>query len=375
MNNSLFNLNPLKPVKPEIRYFDNFDDINIDGSSRILITCKKLYNRLSLDRLNIERKIIIAFDGERCKSFTFVKHIIDRLIEYNALKTDIITVAGGGTLCDLAAFCASIYKRGCALTLIPGTLLSMIDAAHGGKTAVNAAGIKNCAGTYYSAGEIIICADLLKTLPRREIESAMFEAVKYAFLFSSNFIDYIIKNSEKFHEYNKNNHIFLKRLIKKCIDYKYKIIRNDSFDNHIRLSLNYGHTFGHAFESAAEGGLLHGEAVGLGMISELAFTGFKYGITADIIKMTAILLKIMRNCASYKKIDEIIKSKKIYDKLYQYIINDKKNISHSGGNFIKMPILEAPELYKIEKISIEKEIEPFLKCYNLHNHLIKIWKI
>ncbi len=364
-----------KTTNSEVIYIDGFQGV-IDSllqncrDKRVFVTNKKLDKLLNLSALE-GRKIIIAADGESCKSFSNAALIIKKFLSLNALKSDVITVIGGGALCDLGAFCASIYKRGSELTLVPTTLLAMIDAAHGGKTAVNENGFKNCAGSFYPASEIIICTDFLYTLPAKQIESGLFEALKYGILFSKKLFIDIIANQSGLIKYDADNRELFIDIIKKCIGYKNKITAADPFDKNERLALNFGHTFGHAFESAAGPKLSHGHAVGLGMFIELVFSRIKYGETKENLKTTGLLLKFIRNCAAYKNLDSMIKDKDIFEKLYMYIIHDKKAGSGTGtgtrtrtrtaAGAIKMPVIWKSGLYSLEEISAAEDLKRFFK--------------
>ena len=342
-------------------------------NKRVFVTNKKLDKLLNLSALE-GRKIVIAANGESCKSFSNAALIIRELLNLNAVKSDVITVIGGGALCDLGAFCASMYKRGSELTLVPTTLLAMIDAAHGGKTAVNENGFKNCAGSFYPASEIIICTDFLSTLPAKQIESGLFEALKYGILFSKKLFSDIIANQSSLIKYDADNRELFIDIIKKCIGYKNKIIAADPFDKNERLALNFGHTFGHAFESAADRKLSHGQAVGLGMFIELVFSRIKYGETTENLKTAGMLLKFIRNCAAYKTIDSIIKEKDIFEKLYMYIIHDKKagSVKRTGAAActVKMPVVRKPGLCSLEEISAAEDIKRFLRR---HGDIMGAW--
>ena len=332
-------------------------------AGRILFSSEKLYRLLNLSRLTsgpagISRRILVASDGEKCKSFSAASEIIRSLLSLKGSKGDVITVAGGGSLTDVGAFCASIYRRGAGLSLVPTTLLAMIDAAHGGKTAVNEGGVKNCAGSFYAAGEILICPDFLTTLPESEIENGLFEALKYAALFSGSMLKLIVENRAALKSYNSRSSGLFLKIIKKCIGYKNKIVSIDPFDDGERLALNFGHTFAHAFESASGGRIAHGAAVGLGMFAELALAKFIYGENAGNKSLASELLKFIRDCSAYKKLDRLIKRDKIFEELQNFIFHDKKT---RGNRTVRMPVVKRAGINSLEEISISRHIAPFLK--------------
>jgi 3-dehydroquinate synthase len=352
-----------KTIISKILYFDSFQGFIYSllkncADKRVFITNKKLYKLLNLSVLE-GRKIIISGDGESCKSFSNAALIVKGLLKRSVFKSDIITVIGGGSLCDLGAFCASIYKRGSRLALAPTSLLAMVDAAHGGKTALNENGFKNCAGTFYPASEIMICADFLTTLPAAQIESGLFEAIKYGILFSKKLFIDIISRQDSLIKYNTANRELFIDIIKKCVRYKNKITGADPFDKNERLALNFGHTFGHAFEGAAGPELSHGCAVGLGMFMELFLARVKYGESKENLNAAGMLLKFIRKSGAHKTLDRVIKQKDIFNNLYRYIIHDKK--AGAAGSVIKMPVVKKPGLYSLEEISAPEDIKRFLK--------------
>jgi len=207
-------------------------------------------------------------DGECVKSLGSVEKITARLIETGFSGGDNMCAVGGGTICDIASFAASIYKRGMGLTLVPTTLLAMIDAAVGGKTAVNSNGVKNALGTFYPAGTIIIAPSFLKTLPAREIENGLFEAFKYGLLFSERLAREIASKQNSLRVYDGKSAPLFEKIIKTCVSYKTDITETDPFDKGVRKLLNLGHTLGHAIESVSGNKISHGSAVGAGFLNE-----------------------------------------------------------------------------------------------------------
>jgi 3-dehydroquinate synthase len=343
-----------------------------EPAGRILVSSEKLYRILNLSRLTsgparISRSILVASDGEKCKSFSAASKVIRALLNLNGAKSDIITVAGGGSLTDAGAFCASIYKRGAGLSLVPTTLLAMIDAAHGGKTAVNEGGVKNCAGSFYAAGEIVICPEFLTTLPESEIENGLFEALKYAALFSAPLLKMIVENRAALKKYNSRSGGLFLKIIKKCVGYKNKIVSADPFDSGERMALNFGHTFAHAFESVSGGRIAHGAAVGLGMFAELSLAGFICGETEGNKSLASALMKFIRDCAVYKKLDRLIKRDAIFEKLHELMAHDKKA---RGNGTIRMPVVKRAGTYSLEDISLSRHIIPFLKS---KEYMMKEW--
>ncbi|HPG57266.1 MAG TPA: 3-dehydroquinate synthase family protein [Candidatus Wallbacteria bacterium] len=387
----LKSMDKLSPARSNIFLFKDFSQaaLHLQGelcAKSVLITGRRLYSILNLPALTALAEpqpcpIILRGSGEKLKSFGCVETVIKEALEFGLGRNDTIIAAGGGNLTDLGAFCASIYKRGARLILIPTTLLAMIDAAVGGKTAVNLGGFKNCAGTFYPADEIIICPEFLRTLPVKEIENGLFEALKYGVLFSKTMLDEIFENQRLLKKYRAQNG-FGKReaavqaanspiffgIIKKCVEFKTRIVKKDPFDKNERLALNFGHTFGHAFESVSGGAIPHGAAVGLGMAVELIFAKHKYGGCEDRDKITAKLINFIRRCSHYAALDELLNTPGIFRRMRKFISNDKKA---STDGHIEMPIVKKAGLYKIEKISLHEELEPFL---NSPGRILNAWR-
>lgn len=185
-----------------------------------------------------------------------------------------LVVMGGGAACDLGALAAALYRRGCPLILVPTTLLSQVDAGIGGKCAVDhelhGHLVKNFAGAFYPAREVWICPEFLRTLPKAERLSGAGELVKALWLKGAQVPERELRNwiatgkgAEK-----------LAAAVRAAVAYKQAVVKRDPFDKkRIREALNYGHTLGHVFETAARGRLTHGEAIAWGMWAETLFLG------------------------------------------------------------------------------------------------------
>ncbi|MEI6019784.1 MAG: 3-dehydroquinate synthase [Bacteroidota bacterium] len=199
--------------------------------------------------------------GESSKCLEVAAQIWQCLIDNNAGKNTLMINLGGGVVCDLGAFCASVYKRGIDFVNVPTSLLAMADASVGSKTAIDLNGIKNIIGTFYDAKSVFIEPILLFTLPNREIKNGLAEIVKMA----------LIGDKALWLKLNKSNTSLDEKIIQQAIQIKSKIVLKDPFDKGIRQSLNYGHSIGHAIEALYADKkipILHGEAVVMGMIIE-----------------------------------------------------------------------------------------------------------
>jgi 3-dehydroquinate synthase len=180
---------------------------------------------------------------------------------------DIFIVAlGGGVVGDLAGFVSSIFKRGIPYIQVPTTLLAQVDSAIGGKTAVDLTYAKNMAGAFYQPRMVISDVGLLKSLPDRQIRSGLAEVIKYGVIADGSLFAYIEENLDRILRLEP---CALEYAIASCSRIKARIVESDERDTGLRrIVLNYGHTIGHAIESAASYSRLytHGEAVAIGMV-------------------------------------------------------------------------------------------------------------
>jgi len=217
--------------------------------------------------------------GEKAKTWESVSSVLERAAREGLGRDSIIAGVGGGVVCDIAAFAASVYMRGCGLALVPTTLLAMVDASLGGKTGIDFHGLKNLVGSFYPASRIVICPSAVQSLPQREYLSGLAEVIKTA----------VIGDGELFAILENRREQVMARdlecvgeIIRRCIAVKGRIVEQDPREAGIRAILNLGHTFGHALESATGfSAWTHGEAVAWGMGRALA-AGRAFGMTDPV---------------------------------------------------------------------------------------------
>lgn len=193
--------------------------------------------------------------GEENKTLKTAKNLINSLAESDADRNSCLLSLGGGVVCDLGGFIASVYKRGIQNINLPTTLLSMADAAIGGKTALNHSGIKNLIGTFNFKTEVFIDTDFLSTLLYPQIMDGAAEMLKTFLVFDWESAQEMMKTSD----FTKINPF----LIQHCAQIKENIVAQDPYDTSVRKKLNFGHTLGHAAEMFY--GLSHGHSVAIGM--------------------------------------------------------------------------------------------------------------
>ena len=194
--------------------------------------------------------------GEQQKNLSTYGQVLNFLCDRRFTRSDFLVALGGGVVGDLAGFAAATYQRGVPYIQVPTTLLSMVDSSVGGKTAVDLEHGKNQAGCFYQPSLVLCDPSLLNTLPEREYRAGCAEIIKYAMLYSEDFLRELEETPvlEQF-----------ERVISVCVGMKRDVVRGDEFDKGQRALLNLGHTVGHAVESCSGFTLLHGEGVAIGM--------------------------------------------------------------------------------------------------------------
>jgi 3-dehydroquinate synthase len=201
--------------------------------------------------------------GEQTKTLRSLEALYDWLAEARAERTDVVVALGGGVVGDLAGFLAASYLRGMPLVQVPTTLLAQVDSSIGGKTGVNHPKAKNLIGAFYQANLVVVDTSTLATLPAREFRGGLGEVVKYGVILDAELFDLI---EAKQAELLKQEGSVVDHIVARCAGLKTQVVGEDEREAGLRMILNFGHTIGHAIESATNyEALLHGEAVGIGM--------------------------------------------------------------------------------------------------------------
>lgn len=269
--------------------------------------------------------VLVLPHGESTKSIENYLKIQETLLNNNFSRKDLVIALGGGVIGDLVGFACSTYKRGIEYINIPTSSLSMIDSSIGGKTAINYKHYKNMIGSFYPAKGVLIDFSLLKSLPKRQLNNGLVEALKAGYIFDKTIID----------EFKKEE-LDIESIIIKSIMVKKHFVENDEKEESIREILNYGHTIGHALESiyGFSDKLYHGEAVGIGMML----------INDDPLEVASFLKKLEIHFDGEIDVEQII----------EFIKNDKKmhnekidliKVNKEDGGYIESISIE--ELKKI----------------------------
>jgi 3-dehydroquinate synthase len=280
--------------------------------------------------------------GERNKSAGQLLSLLRWLEEGQADRRSLLIAVGGGVVTDIAGLTASCYKRGIPFIAVPTTLLAQVDAAIGGKTAVNLGGVKNNVGTYY-VPELVICdSALLSSLRAIQIKDGVIEALK---VFAATDRNLFRKHSQKIESYLQCRDLEL--LAKDAIAAKLAIVNRDPNEQGIRRVLNLGHTAGHAIE--LETGWSHGKSVALGILVALVLsrrlTGLQPGDFGSIWNCV-LAIHSHYNTSALKP-----------EALWRRIMHDKKRV----GDQVNFVLLSRCGKHQIRPVSFRQFAQAFEK--------------
>lgn len=235
-----------------------------------------------------ELHLITVPVGDAHKQLEQAQRIWQCAIEHRLRRDAVLIALGGGMVGDLTGFAASCYLRGVSCIQCPTTLLAQVDAAIGGKTAINHAMGKNLIGTFHSPVAVFINPDTLDTLPDREFQSGLAEVIKYGMTLDFEFFEWLESNAGHL----RNNKEKCMQAIHRCCTLKSEIVSQDEFDSERRMLLNFGHTLGHAIESVMQyENILHGEAVAIGMVFATYLSCELNLLTYNILSRLVTILK------------------------------------------------------------------------------------
>jgi len=207
-----------------------------------------------------ECPIIVLPASEKTKSFSTIEFIMERLLQLEVDRSHFLLGIGGGVVCDITGFVASIYMRGINFGFVSTSLLSQVDASTGGKNGVNIGGFKNIAGCFTQPKFVLCDPKLLKTLPEEEYLSGLGELVKYGLIKDKELFELLENNTDLVLSRNVD---FLNSIIGKSVKIKIAVVEKDEKEIGERRLLNFGHTVGHAIELHT--GMKHGIAISHGM--------------------------------------------------------------------------------------------------------------
>ena len=276
--------------------------------------------------------------GEECKTTESLGLLWTWLSEEGANRRSALVLIGGGALLDLGGLAASTYMRGIATVYVPTTLLAMVDASVGGKTAIDFLGVKNLIGSFHPAREVIVDIDFLRTLPLEELLSGYGEVVKHATLMGGEAWREVCRIGDPVGLMDEE----WQALIEKSIAYKASVVEADPTECGLRRILNIGHTVGHALEAYSHQNefrrtLPHGEAVVFGLLIESYITMRQRGTNKEYIRQLMTLARELYSPFFYTCKD--------YPELLRLMRYDKKN---SAGTITLMGVIEPGNIEVVE---------------------------
>ncbi|MDR3327942.1 MAG: 3-dehydroquinate synthase [Prevotellaceae bacterium] len=326
------------------QYIQSYDENNIfvltDKNVDKLVLPKIIDNLPAFEEI----KKIVIYAGENSKNIDTVTEIWRVLTESYAERNSLLINIGGGAVSDIGGFAAATFKRGIDFINIPTTLLAAVDASIGGKTGVNFFNCKNQIGVFAMPKDVIVNVDFFDTLDDKNLYAGYAEMLKYGYIYSRQ----LLENTFKLNLQNIDQDLFI-NLINENIFVKNKFVTLDRYDMGNRQALNFGHTFGHAFESLSlkqpkSEPLLHGEAVAWGMVCELLLSHLKFDFDKDEVLRLHTFVK-----ENYPALNVSCAKQ---DKIYELMKQDKKNALSE----IKITLLKEVGQYQINQTATKEDI-------------------
>ncbi len=304
-------------------------------SKNVVIVTDTNVDRIYADRFPGFPKIVLE-TGEEIKTLATIESIIRQLIDLGIDRHGFLLGIGGGIVCDITGFTASVFMRGIDFGFVSTTLLSQVDASVGGKNGVNFDSYKNIVGNFNQPSFVICDPAMLKTLPEKEIRCGMGEVVKHALIADAGMFDFIEKNHQKALALDDE---VIGHLVHRSVMIKSEVVNKDEREQGERKKLNFGHTLAHAIEKHSD--LSHGEAVAAGMI-------FATKVSAD---------EGLLDDASVQRIEQLLKNLNLpvttdveREKLAEAIDKDKKKNDRTLDFVLLKKIGEAV----IRKMTVEE---------------------
>jgi 3-dehydroquinate synthase len=242
--------------------------------------------KTNLENTGYQTVLLEVPDGESYKSLEQAGRLYLQLSEIQAERNTPILALGGGVIGDLTGFVAATYMRGAPLIHLPTTLLAQVDSSLGGKTAVNHAGLKNQIGVFYQPRLVVSDIRTLVTLPDAELMNGLAEVIKYGII-RDKVLFALIENSLT--EINSLHLGLIEELVERSARIKAEIVEQDERDMGLRNILNFGHTIGHAVETASDFTWSHGQAVAVGMVAA-ALISYRMGVLPGLDTTSIISL-------------------------------------------------------------------------------------
>lgn len=244
----------------------------------------------TLQAAGFDATCAVVSPGEPSKALVVCAHLYDALSRIPADRQTLVAAVGGGVVGDVAGFVAATYNRGLPLLMVPTTLLAMVDSSVGGKVGINLKAGKNLVGAFHQPAGVWIDTAMLASLPDREYRSGLAEVVKYGVILDADFFAWLEANADAV---LARDPAAVRHVVTRCCELKAGVVEKDEREETgLRMVLNYGHTFAHAFELVGGyGAWLHGEAVAAGMACASRLAEKLGMVRADVTERQVKLLE------------------------------------------------------------------------------------
>lgn len=287
--------------------------------------------------------------GEQSKTMQTVQHLYEACIRNGLDRKSVIVALGGGVVGDMAGFVAATYMRGIRYVQLPTTLLAQADSSVGGKVGLDFDGYKNIVGAFKQPALVYINCTTLTTLPARAFAAGMGEVIKYGVIRDKAFLNDLKENAPAVKALDA---VAIEHVVEVCCRLKADIVQADETESGVRAILNFGHTVGHAIESAKGFTLLHGECVGIGMACALHIANKRGFVTdAELTNVCALL------CAYGLKTRVCDLSAKT---VLAYMEKDKKKEAGNIKFILPHPIGNAEVFTDVTKAEIMQALQKIL---------------
>jgi len=339
LSQRLAKLNPTKPYRPFVV-----------TSPEIW----KLWSKPFLASFKTPPTVLLHPAGERFKRMAHVESLAQQMALAGADRDTLLIAFGGGVIGDLTGFLAAIYMRGVRYVQVPTTFLAQVDSSVGGKTGANLLAGKNLIGSFNHPQAVLADTDLLRTLPPAELRSGLQESIKAGIIYDSKLFAYLEKNSATIlaKKPSPQKEKALTHVVAASVRVKADVVNQDEKELGLRMILNFGHTLGHAIESATNyKQLLHGEAVAWGSIAALHVAVGRGTITQ------AQADRITRTILSYGPLSPV---KATAAKLVALTYSDKKNRSGKRAYVLPTGIGSTQIIYDITDTELQAAAESML---------------
>jgi 3-dehydroquinate synthase len=289
-------------------------------------TVRSYYGVTLLKKLRQENLAVDLFSfpaGEASKNYHTKQMLEEKMLSTYCDRETLLLALGGGVVGDITGFIAATYMRGISYVHLPTSFLAMVDSSIGGKTSIDMPQGKNLIGAFWQPEAVIIDIACLETLPQIHLINGVVEALKTFLIYDKSSFHYLQDNLEKF--LSKNNDVLM-YVLQKALTIKINIVNQDEKEKNIRKVLNFGHTMGHAIEKVNNFNILHGFAVGVGILVESKISELCGVLKAEEYRMIENFLSQLHITPSFLKafsLDDILQATRI----------DKKN-AHGKVKYI-----------------------------------------